>query len=80
MNIETARGIVQSAKDLDLDLELYEGYSGRGMYGEKTTGIRYSFLADLLVSVANYAIHSVDLPGELQDIRTDNLSTGYIIY
>ena len=39
MKIETARLIEDAATELGLAVEVYEGYSGRGMYGRKTAGV-----------------------------------------
>lgn len=37
MKLEDAKAIVKAAEEGDV--ELYENYSGRGMYGELTTGV-----------------------------------------
>jgi len=37
MKLEHAQAIENAAESIGLDVELYEGYSGRGMYGEKTS-------------------------------------------
>ena len=43
MEAGIARGIVEAAEADGLDLTLYEGYSGRGMFGSKTEGVQGSW-------------------------------------
>jgi len=51
MKLKYAQALVQASKDNDLELELYEGYSGRGMYGDRTSAIVGDF-NQLLACVA----------------------------
>jgi hypothetical protein len=39
MNSELARKIVESSEGSDSEMQLYSGYSGRGMYGKTTCAI-----------------------------------------
>ncbi len=39
MKLETANTIKKAAEMAGIEIEVYEGYSGRGMYGRKTTGL-----------------------------------------
>jgi hypothetical protein len=48
MTRETADLLVENGRDI----ELYDGYSGRGMYGERTCGVVYGSTGDLLAAVA----------------------------
>ncbi len=39
MKEKMAKVLVEMGRDYGLDLKIYEGYSGRGMYGSETWGI-----------------------------------------
>jgi len=54
MKLEHAQAIENAAESIGLDVELYEGYSGRGMYGEKTTGV-VGDLKDIICAIAHAA-------------------------
>ena len=42
MTIEQARDLQASLSEIEyVDIEIYEGYSGRGMYGSTTTAVVY---------------------------------------
>lgn len=62
--------------------ELYEGYSGRGMYGDKTTGVVFSRFGELLeAALVEAKENSEELPDfEGADIRQDSLGMDIIIY
>jgi hypothetical protein len=78
------------------DMEIYEDYSGRGMFGDTTTGVVCDSLRDFLAAVSEkfyeMILDAKDL-GEDYDtedakvlmenvgrIRLDNLGTSLIIY
>lgn len=82
MNIEAAEKIVNVLSG-EIYCEVYEGYSGRGMYGEKTTGIVCNSLQDLLAAtwkniheLAEANINMIDIV----DIEIDNMGQGIIVY
>jgi hypothetical protein len=54
MNYITAKFIADICEDIGVDVELYEDYSGRGMYGDTTTGLvsEYSIPYYLLKVIA----------------------------
>lgn len=39
MKLETAKKIAEHLNECGEDVRIHEGYSGRAMYGEKTTGL-----------------------------------------
>jgi len=50
MNEKLAKKLIETAENYDsIELELYENYSGRGMYGETTTGIVCDSFSELMV-------------------------------
>ena len=55
MEKELAEKLVELLNDEGDEAEVYEGYSGRGMYGKSTTGVTCSSLALLLAVVINRA-------------------------
>jgi|CXWL01.1.fsa_nt_gi hypothetical protein len=70
MEAEFARGIVEAAEADGIDLTLYDGYSGRGMFGNKTTGVQGSW-KDFTNAVVGYVMM---LQGEENgDFRIDEL-------
>jgi hypothetical protein len=84
MKLETAKLIADA--DGTGDVEVYEGYSGRGMYGDETTGITGPE-SDLVAAIARAG---VDLePGsdeansfvdDLSNVRYDNMARDTIFY
>lgn len=52
------------------DGELYDGYSGRGMYGEETTAVKLD----------RYAFCNFQKSKDAKKYRTDNLGLNFIIY
>jgi len=51
MKMKFAKKLTQVAEENGFELSLYEGYSGRGMYGKSTTAVTGS-LNSLIMSVA----------------------------
>ena len=89
MTKETAEFLLEACGDAGVEAELYEDYSGRGMYGAKTTGIVVSSVADVLDAVLEYIGNNVDgdewlgtkLPAtEVHGLRWDGMGTDVIIY
>ena len=54
MRIDTADAIHAVAVDLGLDVTLVKDYSGRGMFGAKTTGL-VGTIPDIMKAVASLA-------------------------
>lgn len=87
MKKTTADLLVSAAEDNDIDLEVYDNYSGRGMYGTKTCGV-VGNLRDLIASVAiasrefkdEESYSHEDFVDDLQNMRTDNLGRDFIYY
>ena len=72
MKHEFAEALAESG-----DVTIYEGYSGRGMFGEQTTAVRYDRDVDLLAAVCAAGPDWLD---EVTQLRFDNLGRGYIAY
>ena len=97
MNLETAQFVLRACENADTffadaceDMpSLYENYSGRGMYGETTTGIVCGNPLTVLAAVIAEAIvmeseeftksHN-SMMAELSRLRQDNLGKQIIIY
>ena len=56
MNKDVAEAIVAEANRQGYDINIYEGYSGRFMYGSETTGITYEYECDFLECVIRASI------------------------
>lgn len=84
MHKKTVNSIMDAADEVGLELEVYEDYSGRGMFGSRTCGVVGNF-QNLVVAIAIAAKDLDDTSHEkfvedLQDIRTDNLGRELIFY
>jgi hypothetical protein len=87
MKHEVAQAICTAAEDNELDVRLEADYSGRGMFGTKTTAIVYGCISDLVQAVA-CAAASDNLPAggvenfafELRGLREDSLGRKTILY
>jgi len=84
MTRDLAEVILEALKQDDTECELFENYSGKCMYGKKTTGISGEFtIVDVLSSVIAHADLFV-LDGEAifcgEELRQDQLGLGNIIY
>jgi hypothetical protein len=90
MTHETASAIQRAAEGADIEISLHEDYSGRAMYGARTTGLAYKSLGDLLAAVAIAAGNGAritdredfaeEMAEELRDARQDTMGLGSIIY
>lgn len=56
MELEIAKRIVKAGEDMGLDISLREDYSGRGMYGKKTTGIITDQFGNIIQATAAAAV------------------------
>lgn len=66
MKLEIAKAIVEAGEACGFEMSVYEDYSGRGMYGEKTTGVMYQDTNDLIVATATV------VQDKAQDIAQDD--------
>jgi hypothetical protein len=84
MTRDLAEVILEACHKEELDCELFEDYSGRCMYGKKTTGISGDVtIVDILAAViANADLFVLD--GEAifcsEELRQDQLGLGNIVY
>ena len=80
MNKETAQFIVDNSENASL----YEGYSGRGMYGTKTNAVKTDDAIQALTDVtqAMTGMDSEDYPEDLDfyGLTIDSLGLGQILY
>lgn len=75
--------ILKVAEAEDMNVTAYEGYSGRGMYGETTCALVVSSMGEFAQAVSMATIDSDDpdvLAADLKGIRTDSLGRDIIIY
>jgi hypothetical protein len=96
MNAKYARRIVEAATMLDMESDLREDYSGRGMYGSKTAAVVFDDNSGLLAAVAYAAGRMAEdaananeddetedyekFVEELQSLRWDNMGRGIVVY
>ena len=84
MDIKVAKLIVESAEENNVDLTLYEDYSGRGMFGKETAGIVGSDTTIMLaVAIAARNLLNPEFDQLIQgikNIRTDSLGRDTIYY
>lgn len=85
MDKDLARQIVEAGDSLTLDLKLFEGYSGRFMFGETTAGVVADSHSDFVVAVAQAVAYAEDpeiFANELayDELRHDALGKGVIWY
>ena len=90
MKYEIAKLIVEAAEQAGLDgVTLYDGYSGRGMFGKTTTGIvteQHTSIFEVLGAVISLALYEPELFGEIDPCefgecaRSDNMGLGMIYY
>lgn len=81
MDISFAQFLVDNAND---HAEIYENYSGRGMFGSTTTGVVCDNPINLLLVAVEYMknenpedVEDIEVPCQL---RTDNMALQTIIY
>jgi len=68
MKMEKAERMVEKLQDEGYEARLYEGYSGRGMFGRETTGVSTDAHPTTAAAVTGVRCSS------------DNLGLGYILY
>lgn len=79
MDKKIAEIIVKACHANGYEAEIYEGYSGRGMYGEETVGVTVDNKSELIESIINDSelFDGLSFAGGL---RHDSLGLGIIIY
>ena len=82
---ELAETIVSACEKEGFTAQLYIDYSGRGMYGDKTTGVVADSEGDLLCAIVNNSDMFDDHCSEYgqsdrSDFRVDSMGLGLIIY
>ena len=89
MKLEVAQALVEAAADIGVEMDIYEDYSGRSMYGTKTTGVTYASEVDLMKAAAYVAgaigdgsIDTMELPDFIDELpsRRDNMGHDFIAY
>lgn len=83
MTKEAAQFIVNALDYAGEEAELYEGYSGRAMYGTETWGVVFDSEGILFSSVMNFLKENPEKAKELPDfdpIRADNMGRQIIWY
>ncbi len=85
MERSLAEALVEACDQAGIEAKVYEGYSGRGMYGRETTGISLEGnFTDLTSAVINQPDLFVNEDGnpkfEVDGFRTDSLGMGTIVY
>ena len=75
MDVNNAKELVKILQDKGWEAELYENYSGRGMYGKTTTGVTTDARPNTMDALSEQG-------GELEDwdYRTDSMGLDYIYY
>lgn len=78
LTVEQANDLVDALNSENIEAEVSEGYSGRGMYGDEVVGI---ILPDAKALIA-LGFLAADCGIELDDLpkRTDSMGRGIIVY
>jgi len=81
----TMKRLIKAGEELEIQVQEYPEYSGRGMFGSMTCGVTLESSADLLPLVAKAAnqLSEVDLAvflDEVANLRTDSMGRGIIVY
>ena len=63
-----------------IELRVYEDYSGRGMFGDTTTGLVVNDDREFQELMVEVAIKDNDLGRKLARAKSDNLAFQYIYY
>ena len=84
MTKEHAEALVEASEGSENELTIFEGYSGRGMYGEQTWGVSGShrgfIRAGFIASRDFDEEEAEDFMEEISSIRTDSLGLDIIFY
>ena len=80
MDIKLAEQIVKIVNEDGGDAELYENYSGRGMYGKTTTGITGTTGREVYFAVINRT-QTCELESDFPtSFRSDSMGLSTILY
>jgi len=83
MDSKIANKIIDVCDLMDIDVDKYKNYSGKFMYGEKTTGIiinEGSTIADVMQSIIKCSEMFEDIDMEDKPWKSDDFGLGTIIY
>lgn len=85
MDIALAKVLVNIVEESGEQASIYDRYSGRGMYGDTTTGIVIDHLLYLTMALITQAHLLVDENGDaifvdIEQLRCDNLGKQFILY
>ncbi len=88
MTLPQAKFIIQIVEDAGETAELYENYSGRGMYGKTTFGVTFEvrdalifgILINKIIQLAKDGPYLGKVPDELNNLCIDEVGRGLIIY
>ena len=78
MDKQVAKRIVDACENQGYDADIYEGYSGRGMYGSETTGVTADSKSVIIQSIINESKLFDDL--NISELRSDSMGLETIIY
>lgn len=79
MNIDIAGAIIDQLHNMDIEADIREDYSGRGMYGTTTAGIVTDANMVVVGYCAGVAETDIDF-WEVEQFRTDSMGLSTIIY
>ena len=72
MDKKLAEFLCEVANNADMECEIKENYSGRGMYGDTTTGLVTEYkLSSILLEAIQQILYEIDDEGEYEDINFD---------
>jgi len=83
MELQAASELINfiQSKTLDDEAELYDGYSGRGMYGKTTYGVTTSLRPQELTDIIeNMDDEELEIHGLQDYYNRDNMGLDYIYY
>ena len=78
MDKQVAKRIVDACRSQGHNADIYEGYSGRGMYGSETTGVTADSKSIIIQSIINESKLFDDL--NISELRSDSMGLETIIY
>jgi len=78
MDKQVAKRIVDACRNQGHNADIYEGYSGRGMYGSETTGVTADSKSVIIQSIINESKLFDDL--NISELRSDSMGLETIIY
>ena len=78
MDKQVAKRIVDACKNQGHNADIYEGYSGRCMYGEETVGVTVDNKSELIQSIINESELFDGL--NINELRSDSMGLETIIY